>query len=39
MLIHADFSQAVIVKPEDYHWVKSPVGKLIVSCSIVLAMK
>lgn len=28
MLIHADFSQAVIVKPEDYHWVKSPRGEV-----------
>ncbi len=28
MLIHADFSQAVIIKPEDYHWVKSPHGEV-----------
>ena len=28
MLIHADFSQAVIIKPEDYHWVKSPRGEV-----------
>ncbi|MDR2249742.1 cupin domain-containing protein [Acinetobacter sp.] len=28
MLIHADFSQAVIIKPEDYHWVQSPRGEV-----------
>lgn len=28
MWIHADFSQAVIIKPEDYHWVKSPRGEV-----------
>lgn len=28
MLINADFSQAVIAKPEDYHWVRSPRGEV-----------
>ena len=28
MFIHADFSQPVIIKPEDYHWVKSPGGEV-----------
>ena len=28
MLIHADFSQTAIIKPEDYHWVKSPGGEV-----------
>ncbi len=28
MLINADFSQVVIVKPENYHWVKSPHGEV-----------
>lgn len=28
MFIHADFSQPVIIKPEDYHWVKSPRGEV-----------
>lgn len=28
MHIHADFSQYVIIKPEDYHWVKSPRGEV-----------
>ncbi len=28
MFIHADFSQPVIIKPEDYHWVKPPGGEV-----------
>lgn len=28
MFIYADFSQLVIIKPEDYHWVKSPGGEV-----------
>lgn len=28
MFIHADFSQPVIIKPEDYNWVKSPGGEV-----------
>lgn len=28
MRIHADFSQIAIIKPEDYHWVKSPRGEV-----------
>lgn len=28
MFIPADFSQPVIIKPEDYHWVKSPGGEV-----------
>ncbi|WP_336166413.1 cupin domain-containing protein [Acinetobacter sp. 161(2023)] len=28
MYINADFSQAAIVKPEDYRWVKSPRGEV-----------
>ena len=28
MFIHADFSQPIIIKPEDYHWVKSPRGEV-----------
>ena len=28
MLIHADFSQSIIIKPEDYCWVKSPRGEV-----------
>lgn len=28
MLINADFSKIVIIKPEDYHWVKSPRGEV-----------
>ncbi|MFK8985804.1 cupin domain-containing protein [Acinetobacter seifertii] len=28
MYINADFSQAVIIQPENYHWVKSPRGEV-----------
>lgn len=28
MRINADFSKAAIVKPEDYHWLKSPGGEV-----------
>lgn len=28
MLIHADFSQSIIVSPEDYRWVQSPGGEV-----------
>lgn len=28
MFIHADFSQPIIIKPEDYRWVKSPRGEV-----------
>lgn len=28
MRIHADFTKAVIITPNDYHWVKSPNGEV-----------